>query len=393
MGRILARQSFFAKDGIVVCPDSEKACLTAVTALGFRTKIEDYIVPFKVGRTAYGERTEFRTISREEADTVLSSEQFVKQLRVIRAVNNVRLPVGRATGDLELLPDGYDAESMIFTTAGGPQIEDPGAAVSAKFLHSLLKEFCFQDGDRERSEAVVVGAMLTLFGFHVIPRGALRPGSLYTANAEGGGKTLLARLAIVARTGFTATGSLPEKEEEIQKRVFAAAIAASAALLFDNGKRHISSGSMESALTAPFIEGRILGKSQMLYVENMMTVFLTGNGATISGDLRRRLLHVELFLREAKAEYRRIKNPLDEFTLKICAPPSSLPSWGITLGWARAGRPAPKLKMPGYELWSETVCGILEHAGFASPCLRAPSYRFRRPRYRGNRKTGRPHAA
>ena len=76
---------------------------------------------------------------------------------------------------------------------------------------------------------------------------------------------------------------------------------------------------MESALTAPFVEGRILGKSQMLYVENMMTVFLTGNGATISGDLRR-LLHVELFLREAKAEYRRIKNPLDEFTLRNLRP-------------------------------------------------------------------------
>jgi hypothetical protein len=162
--------------------------------------------------------------------------------------------------------------------------------------------------------------MLTLFAFNIIPRGALRPGFPYTANAEGGGKTLLARLAIVARMGFTATGSLPEKEEKVQKRVFAAAIAASAALLFDNGKRHISSGSMESALTAPFVEGRILGKSQMLYVENMMTVFLTGNGATISGDLRRRLLHVELFLHEAKAEYRRIKNPLDEFTLRDLRP-------------------------------------------------------------------------
>ena len=68
----------------------------------------------------------------------------------------------------------------------------------------------------------------------------------------------------------------------------------------------------------------------------MMTVFLTGNGATISGDLRRRLLHVELFLREAKAEYRRIKNPLDEFTLRTLRPAVLSALWGITLGWARA---------------------------------------------------------
>src|SRR4029077_3526313 len=32
-----------------------------------------------------------------------------------------------------------------------------------------------------------------------------------------------------------------------------------------------------------------------------------------------------------------------------------------------------KLKLKDYEPWSDVVCGILEHAGFASPCTRAPS--------------------
>jgi hypothetical protein len=234
--------------------------------------------------------------------------EIAPSFRFPGAVFNLQLPVIRASGAVELLPEGYDLESMIFTTPGGPQIEDAGAEDSAKFLRARFVEFCFQDGDRER--AASVAAMLTLFAFNIMPRGVLRPGFLYTANAEGGGKTLLARLAIVPLIGFTPTGSLPEQEEEIQKRVFAAAIAGSPVLFFDNGKRHISSGSLESALTASHVEGRVLGKSQMLHVENMMTVFLTGNGATISGDLRRRLLHVELFLREARAEYRQIENPL-----------------------------------------------------------------------------------
>jgi hypothetical protein len=214
---------------------------------------------------------------------------------------------------------------------------------------------------------------LTLFVFNIIPRGAQRPGFLYTANAEGSGKTLLARLAIIPRIGFTPTGSLPEQEEEIQKRVFSTAIAGSPVLFLDNGKRHVSSGSLESALTAPFVEGRILGRSQMLAVENMMTVFLTGNGATISGDLRRRVLHVELFLREAKAEDRQIKHPLDELAIRNLRPAILSALWGITLDWARAGRPMPKLKMNGYEPWSDVVGGILEHSGFVSPCSQAPS--------------------
>ena len=369
LGPILAKHGFFAKDGIVVCPDAERASLSTVTARAFRTRIEYYVIPFRVIKSQYAELIAFnRTISKEEAETVLESKQLIQQLPVIRAVNNVRLPVNRASGRLELLPEGYDPQSMIFTASGGPEVED-----SRSFLHAILDEFCFLEDDRERATSVIIAAMLTLFVSHIIPTGAQRPGFLYTANAEGSGKTLLARLAIIPRIGFTPTGSLPEQEEEIQKRVFSAAVAGSPVFFLDNGKRHVSSGALESALTAPFIKGRILGKSQMLFVENMMTVFLTGNGATISPDLRRRVLHVDLFLREAKAEDRKINYPLDEPTIRDLRPAILSALWGITLDWARTGRPPPKIKMNGCESWSDVVAGILEHAGFASPCTPAPS--------------------
>jgi hypothetical protein len=348
--------------------------LTVVTGRAFRTAIEDYIIPFKVTKTQTGTLISLnRTISREEAESVLESSQFIKRLPRIRAVNNARFPVLRASGRVELLPEGYDPESMIYTNPGGPKIEDLGPEKGKELLRSKLEEFCFQEKDRERATSVAIAAMLTLFVFNIIPRGALRPGFLYTANAEGGGKTLLARLAIVPRLGFTPIGSLPEQEEEIEKRIAAAAIAGSPTLFFDNGKRHISSGSLERAITATHLEGRVLGKSQSYQIENMMTVFLTGNGATISGDLRRRVLHVELFLREAMAEDRQIKNPLDE--AEICAQRSCILSalWSITSDWDRKGRPLPRLKLPDFKGWSEVVCGILEHAGFASPCTRAPS--------------------
>ena len=374
LGRIMARYSFFVKDGIVVAPDTGKTSLAVVTGRTFRTAIEDYVIPFKVATRQSGNLISLRrTISREEAESVLESSQFIKCLPKIRAVNNARFPVLRAAGHVELLPEGYDQESMIYTSAGGPKIEDLGLEKGNKLLLSKFEEFCFWEDDRKRATAVAIAAMLTLFVFNIIPRGTLRPGFLYTANAEGGGKTLLVRLAIVPRVGFTPIGSLPEQEEEIEKRIGAAAIAGAPTLFFDNGKRHISSSSLERAITATNLEGRILGKSQSYQIENMMTVFLTGNGATISGDLRRRVLHIDLFLREAMAENRQIKNPLNEAT--ICAQRADILSalWSITTAWDLAGRPLPKLRLPDFEGWSEVVCGILEHAGFASPCTRAPS--------------------
>ena len=374
LGPILAKHGFFAKDRIVVSPDTEKSALTTITGRAFRTKIEKYIIPFRVIKSRSGETCELnRTIAKEEAETLLESDQLIDPLPVIRAVNNASLPVERVSGHIELLSEGYDVESMIFTNPGGPAVEDAGLTDSVRFLRELFSEFCFKEDDQERALSVAIAAMLTLFVSNIIPKGALRPGFLYTANAEGSGKTLLARLAIVPRLGSTPTGSLPEQEEEIQKLVFSTAIAGSPILFFDNIKRHTASGAIEGSMTAPFITGRILGRSQILIVENMMTLFFTGNGATISPDLRRRVLHVELFLREARSEDRRIKHALNEQTIKELRPAILSALWSITQAWDRAGRPMPKLRMNGYEPWSEVVCGILEHAGFASPCSPAPS--------------------
>ena len=368
LGPILAKHEFFAKDSVPVCPDPEKASLAVITGRAFRTKIEDYIIPFRAVKTSYGTTAAFnRTISKEEAETILASGHFIKCLQRIRAVNNVRLPAPRADGRIELLAEGYDRESMLYTAAGGPQIEALGLDASRKFFTNLVAEFCFREEDRPRATAVAVAAALTLFCFNLIPRGAPRPGFLFTGNAEGTGKTLLARLAIIPRCGIAPIGPLPPKEEEIQKRIFSAALAGSPVLFFDNGKRHVSSGALESALTAHFIEGRVLGRSENVAIENMTTVFMTGNGATVSPDLRRRLLLVELFLREARAEDRIIKNPLDEAGVIALRPAILSALWGLTLAWAEAGQPPPQIRLPSYEAWSRVVGGILEHTGFASP--------------------------
>jgi hypothetical protein len=370
---ILAKNNFFSKDRIIVCPDQGNSALGTLSGRAFRTKIEKHIIPFRVVKSRSGEVCDLsQTISKEDAETLLESDQLIDPLPAIRAVNNVRLPVMRS-GHIELLPEGYDAESTIFTNPGGPEVEDVSVEKSVAFLRGLFSEFCFREKDEERALSVAISAMLTLFVFNIIPKGSLRPGFLYTANAEGSGKTLMAKLAMIPRMGFAPAGSLPEKDEEIEKRVFSAVVAGLPAFFMDNGKRHVSSGALESALTATHIEGRILGQSKMRQVENMMTVFLTGNGATISPDLRRRVLHVDLFMREAKAEYRNIEHPIDDVAIIGLRSAILSALWSVTQAWDKAGRPAPKLRMNGYESWSDVVCGILEYAGFASPCSPAPS--------------------
>jgi hypothetical protein len=86
---------------------------------------------------------------------------------------------------------------------------------STTCLREILQEFPFADwkteiiqdeeGEQEvrqsRSQAVQVAAMLSLFCTAMLPDGANRMGFIYNANSQRSGKTLLAKLAIMAVCG------------------------------------------------------------------------------------------------------------------------------------------------------------------------------------------------
>jgi hypothetical protein len=103
-----------------------------------------------------------------------------------------------------------------------------------------------------------------------------------------------------------------------------------------------------------------------------MTVFVTGNGCTYGPDERRRFLIVELFLRELKAEDRKIKNWLDEQRLRELRPQILGALWALIKSWSEAaGEPAGNVVHGSFPEWAKRIGGILEHNGFANPC--APS--------------------
>jgi hypothetical protein len=118
-------------------------------------------------------------------------------------------------------------------------------------------------------------------------------------------------------------------------------------------------------MTSPTIEGRILGASRYFSVPNLLNFIFTGNGATISPDLRRRLAIVELFLPEAKAEEHVFRNSL---TIEdIINQRSDILSalWALVRTWSDAGCPGPTSSdFFGYHQWAQTILGILEFHGW-----------------------------
>ena len=80
------------------------------------------------------------------------------------------------------------------------------------------------------------------------------------------------------------------------------------------------------------------------------------------------MLSVELILKEAKAD-RVIENYLNEEKLIALRPKLLSIFWAMVKDWSNKGQPAGSFLLPTFEAWARVVGGIIENAGFVSPCL------------------------
>jgi uridylate kinase len=131
----------------------------------------------------------------------------------------------------------------------------------------------------------------------------------------------------------------PRTDEDWQKKLLAETIAGRRLVLIDNAKGHLDSAALEAYITSAVFGGRILGVSKEFHGEAGATVLLTGNRLTISPDLQRRVLMVELFMSELRAADRKFRRVLDVQTIREERPRIVSAMWSIVSAWDKAGRP------------------------------------------------------
>jgi hypothetical protein len=377
LGKLLHEENFFAHEGkccrIQADPRMSTHRIKEIDPHQFRSVIEKFcwIVTIKILEQG-GRKDSFQTkrsISVDVARATLASDDLLSSLRSLESLNTVRLPVCRKTGTIELLPKGYDSESQIFTISSEEYFETGWKLETArKYLRELLSEFCFKPDDCERSISVVLACMLSLFCRHILDANIIRPAFIFTANAPGSGKTLAAKLGIIPVLGYCPVGSAPKDETERQKLIFATALSNSPILFLDNVSGYLKSPSLEALVTSRSVKDRVLGESRIREVANNLTVIITGNDLSISADLQRRSLLVELFLEQARSEDRAIKNPLDDAKIAEVRPKILSALWALVQSWEESGRPKPKTTHQAFLAWSEIIGGMVENAGFSSPC-------------------------
>lgn len=371
LGTILRTCDLFRRERLVVTLNEKRDALRSISYQELPTWIEQHAICYKAHRpnnNAAALIEIMKTMSMEIARKTIASPQFVDALLPIEHVNDVPLLTLRKSDEIEMLPQGYDPESQTYTLNPSPI---PAALPKAPkaIIDELLGEFCFADSGR--SKAVVVSAMMTLFARSLLPLTALRPAFIFLANAPGAGKTLAADCAVVPVFGRAYRHNLPQKEEELEKVLLTAVMEAQPVLFFDNFKKHLSSACLEGFLTSLHWQGRILSVSKTFSGRNGSTVFLTGNGATVSPDMRRRSLFVELFSETPRAEERQFKQPLDEAVLVARRGEILGALWAMVQAWNASGRPGSSNMHNGLGPWCNIIGAITEHAGFGCPTARA----------------------
>jgi hypothetical protein len=367
LGNAIHRSNIFQRGGMVFTVDPHGDRLLLMTAEALRSWLEQYAVCFKVRSDGSGGTIQFRrTMTGADADGVLSSPQFISQLREITRFNPVRMPVRRADGSIELLPEGYDIGSKIYTAHNSPAVIDGmPIEMARKIIDEVFSEFGFADTGRSR--AVAFAAMVSVYAISIMPAKSIRPCFIYLANAEGAGKTLLVKLATVPVLGYAPNSVLPKDEDEMRKCLLSAVIEAKPVLCFDNFKGHLASEALEGFITSQDWSGRILGGQSTFRGDNSVIVFVTGNGCTVSPDMRRRSLFCELFLEVERAEDRQFKQPLEvpEILERRTDILSAL--WAFVQSWHESMEPKPSRSHSSFPEWANLIAAIVEFAGYGCP--------------------------
>jgi putative DNA primase/helicase len=155
-------------------------------------------------------------------------------------------------------------------------------------------------------------------------------------------------------------------EDEWRKRLTAKLRQLPTLLLIDNLRQELDSSALAAALTAPVWEDRVLGASDMVRLPVRCAWVATGNNPAVSHEIARRLVRIRLDARTDQP-WRRDGFRHPDLMVWVRAQRGRLVAACLTLcrAWIAAGRPRGTHSLGSFEVWSQTLGGILQVAGVA----------------------------
>ena len=280
----------------------------------------------------------------------------------------VTAPVFGHDGSLVTEPGYHAATRLLYEPPPGfrlPSVPERPTraetdAARTLLLDGLLGDFPFTS-EAERAHAL---ALILLPFMRALIDGPT-PLHLIEKPAPGTGATLMIDAIAVVTTGVSASVMVEGRDdEEWRKRLTAKLRQIPSIVLIDNLRRRLDAAPLAAALTAPWWEDRILGKSETVRLPIRCTWIATGNNPQFSNELARRLVRIRLDA-HVDQPWRREDFRHANLLAWTRANRAALVAACLTLGraWIAAGRPRHGSMLGSFEAWAGIMGGIIEAAG------------------------------
>jgi len=372
VGMILHTAPIFRFGNTIVTVD-EAGEIAGMNPERFTSWVESYLAFTRPGKDAPA----VESIGKDIAGKIMAADQFRAQLHELKGVSLVRLPAWTGEGEVrtvELAQEGFNPATGFFTLDRIPYAVDMTGEDAWRILWTEgLKDFPFDlEGEARkemsRSFSVQLAAMVGTYCHGLFPEGTPRPMVVLNANQSGSGKSLLMRMILAPVHGAPAEAGKPETEKDFETLLDSTALARKPYLVLDDCKS-IHSQALNRWVTSPLHECRLFHSQRLATIPKSNQVLSTGNGLTISEDLERRALVIDLF-EPGEATARTFKKAITPSWLFSDATRARFLAalWFLVRRWRESGMPLMEEHVkPSFEEWSEIVGGIVTSFGMPNP--------------------------
>lgn len=312
------------------------------------------------------------SLNLSDAMDVMVSDDFRRGVRSISGEENVRLPVVRRNGDLELLPWGYDDETGVYTVPGGIEYAtDWDVSQGKAWVKKWFGSMPFAD---ERSESVMVAGLQYLYSKYLPGGLGLKPGLLFEANQQGSGKSILGKACCAIVLGYAPVGK-KKSREELDKEIEAHVKCKSPVIFLDNLYGSLRSATLDQLITSKMITFRLMGGQTITTMRNDAPVIVTGNDLDKNEDAHRRYLQCMLF-EPGNPNERKVPHLLDDDVMEDpeWRAEALAALWSMVRHWDAKGRPAGPTTLGSFEAFSHLMGGLVTACGYSDPMERPPEH-------------------
>ncbi len=345
----------------------------------FITLVERFFIPGNIFMVKERYHTSFifksKSMTKDLSNTVLNSYILEDTLPNIYRIFTIPIPI-IYNEELTFPKIGYDDRFKSWLPYNSPKIIDSGMHLedSKNMLHSMLKEFCFQTKD---DYTIAVAGLITPFLRGLYNNFNCRtPVFIYLGNRERVGKDYLAGINGITYEGIaleepplSVVANKGNVDDELRKKILSAFLSGRKRMHFSNNKGYINNAVFEGVITAKTYSDRILGKNETPIFDNELEFSLSGNvGIGFTPDLANRSRVIRLFYDKEDTNARVFENPnlhrwvLDNRNSILSA------IYGLVRNWVDKSCPDGKVKFASFPEWARVCGGIMESAGYDSPC-------------------------